>query len=330
MKKSEWVLPVAVAAVGLVVGLVLVGGSGQGTLLPWLCVNALLAMSLRQMMLVGEVSLAIGAFYGIGAYTAAQMTLIVETPLVVSILVGAAVAGISAAVVGAVTLRVSGAAFILVSFAFTEVFRLTYTKSDWLGSNSGLIGIFADSDQILITMVCATVGVGLLLLALERSRLGRQFRVVEDKPLLASVSGISPWATKVVAMTMSGLVAGLAGGLFAHYSTVIAPTDFSYMISISVLAFVMIGGRKYLIGAVIGAVVLTFISEEIRTFGTYEPLVYGGALIVSMILMPQGIVGTFTSAVDKVVKKRGGRGAPPAMTADDTRPPSPEMAGTSR
>lgn len=329
MKRSDWILPLLVAAAGMAVGLSLVGGAGQLSLvLPWICINALLAMSLRQMMLVGEVSLAIGAFYGVGAYTAAQMTLLVEAPLLVSVASGAVVAAVVAAIVGAITLRVSGASFILVSFAFTEVLRLVYTKTDWLGSNSGLIGIFADPNQTLVTMVVLTVVVGLLLLTLERSRLGRQFAVVEDKPLLASVSGISPWATKVVAMTISGAVAGLAGGLFAHYSSVIAPTDFSYMISISVLAFVMIGGRHYLLGAVVGAIALTYVSEELRTFGTYEPLVYGGALIMAMILMPRGIAGVVMSLIDRL-RRRLSRVEPPTdRTNDDVL--VTEMAGTRR
>ncbi|WP_375000669.1 branched-chain amino acid ABC transporter permease [Aeromicrobium sp. CTD01-1L150] len=329
MKKSEWVGPGVLAVGGLIAGLVLAGGSGVLALvLPWLCINALLAMSLRQMMLVGEVSLAIGAFYGIGAYTAAQLTLLAQTPLIVSVLVGSLVAALSAAIIGSVTLKVSGATFILVSFAFTEALRLVYTRTDWLGGNSGLIGIFADQGTTVTFMVCATVGVGLLLFALERSRLGRQFEVVEDKPLLASVSGISPWSTKMIAMTISGAVAGLSGGLFAHYSSVIAPTDFSYMISITTLAFVMIGGRRYLLGVVIGAFVLTFITEEMRAFGTYEPLVYGSALIVAMVLMPQGIAGVAVAAFRRLTGMARGSFEPPDDTDGDV--PATELAGAPR
>lgn len=325
MRSSEWVAPLGVIGASVAAGLVLGLGDGHASLvIPWICIHALLAMSLRLVMQAGEINLAVGAFYAVGAYSAAQMTLLVEAPLLLSVAVGAVMAAVASLVFGLFALRVSGAAFILVSFAFNEVLRLTLTKADWLGGNSGLVGVFADPRTTVITMVGGTGLVALVLLGVERSRLGKQFAVVENKPLLASCSGINPRGVKLAALVISGAVAGMAGGLFAHYSSVVAPPDFSYMISISVLAFVMIGGRDYLLGAVVGAAVLTYLSEELRVFGTYEPVVYGGALMLAMVVMPKGLVGSAFAGVRMAKQSRRRAAETSATTTDGAAAPGVE------
>ncbi|MCR1783795.1 branched-chain amino acid ABC transporter permease [Nocardioides carbamazepini] len=318
MRSSEWLVPVGVTAAAVVIGLVTGLGDGVGALVvPWICIHALLAMAMRLVMQVGEINLAVGAFYGIGAYTAAQMNLLLEAPLLVSVVAGGLLAGAAALVFGGLVLRVSGAAFILVSFAANEVLRLTLTKTEWVGGNSGLVGVFADPRAVVTAMVIVTGVVALLLVMLERSRWGRQFAVVENKPLLASCAGINPRSVKLIALVASGVICGVAGGLFAHYSSVVAPPDFSYMISISVLAFVMIGGRDHLLGAVVGAAVLTYLTEEMRMFGAYEPVIYGGALMIAMVLMPKGLVGAAHDVLRRVTDSRRG------SSSDPTGEPSP-------
>lgn len=322
MRSSEWVAPIGVTAIAVAIGLGTGLGDGLGALVvPWICIHALLAMAMRLVMQAGEINLAVGAFYGIGAYTAAQMNILLEAPLLISVLAGGLLAGLASLVFGLLVLRVSGAAFILVSFAANEVFRLTLTKTDWVGGNSGIVGIFADPRATVIAMVVITGVVALLLVMLERSRWGRQFAVVENKPLLASAGGINPRAVKLLALVVAGLISGVAGGLFAHYSSVVAPPDFSYMISITVLAFVMIGGRNYLFGAVVGAAVLTFMTEEMRMFGAYEPLIYGGALMIAMVVMPKGLVGTAHLGFQRLT---GSRSAKPHEPSDPHQTPELE------
>lgn len=308
MRSSEWVAPIGVTGVAVAIGLGTGLGDGMGALVvPWICIHALLAMAMRLVMQAGEINLAVGAFYGMGAYAAAQMNILLEMPLLISVLAGGVLASLASLVFGLLVLRVSGAAFILVSFAANEVFRLTLTKTDWVGGNSGIVGIFADPRATVMAMVVITGVVALLLVILERSRWGRQFAVVENKPLLASAGGINPRAVKLLALVVAGLISGVAGGLFAHYSSVVAPPDFSYMISITVLAFVMIGGRNYLLGAVVGASVLTLMTEEMRMFGAYEPLIYGGALMIAMVLMPKGLVGTAHLGLQRLMGYRSAK-----------------------
>ncbi|MDX2358968.1 branched-chain amino acid ABC transporter permease [Dietzia sp. PP-33] len=322
MRNFEWVTPIGVTAVAVAIGLGTGLGDGMGALVvPWICIHALLAMAMRLVMQAGEINLAVGAFYGIGAYTAAQMNLLLEAPLLISVLAGGLLAGLASLVFGVLVLRVSGAAFILVTFAANEVFRLTLTKTDWVGGNSGIVGVFADPRATVIAMVIITGVVALLLVMLERSRLGRQFAAVENKPLLASFGGINPRSVKLFALVVAGVISGVAGGLFAHYSSVVAPPDFSYMISITVLAFVMIGGRDYLVGAVIGAAFLTLLTEEMRMLGAYEPLIYGGALMVAMVVMPKGLVGTAHLGLNRLRSSRSSKPDQP----EDLDPTPSEM-----
>ena len=300
MRRFEFVGPLVVAAAAVAVLLPLgLGTTVVALAVPWICIHALLAMSMRLVMQVGEINLAVGAFYGVGAYAAAQMNLIHVAPLGVSVAVGALAAATVALLFGLLILRATGAAFILVTFAACEVLRLVLTKWDWVGGNSGLVGVFAEPRTVITALVITTAIVALALLAMERSRWGLLFKLVENKPLLAACTGVSPRRIKLLALVVSAAISGLAGGFFAHYSSVVAPTDFTYMIAISVLAFVMIGGRHFLLGAVVGAAVLTYVSEELRAFGHYEPLVYGVALMVAMVVMPQGLVGTAAAAYQR-------------------------------
>lgn len=280
----------AAAATVAVVFLVLNASGSTPFVLLWICLNITLAMSLRLVMLVGEINLAMGAFYGIGAYSAAKLSL-AGLHFIAAVLIGAVVAAVAAALFGSVALRVSGASFLLVSFAFNEVLRLLYTKSDFLGGNSGLVGITASTIPLAITIVVFSGAVVYLSWLMERSKWGLYFAAVQHKPSLASAIGIEPSRVKLVAIVISALVTGAAGGLFAHYSSVVAPQDFSFMISITVLAYVMIGGRSHTLGPVIGAAVLTFVSQELQGVGAYEPLVYGVALMVAMVFAPRGLAG---------------------------------------
>ena len=117
-------------------------------LLMWSALNAVLAVGLRFMLLVGETNIATGAFYGLGAYAAAVISTKWNLPFPLALLAGGVLALGIGAVFGAITLRTKGPYFMLISFAFTEVVRLIYTRIEWLGGNSGMIGIFPPGTMV--------------------------------------------------------------------------------------------------------------------------------------------------------------------------------------
>lgn len=265
-----------------------------------MCLHALLAVSVRLVLLVGEVTLATAAFMGIGAYTAAMLTTSADMPALVSIPAGALVAGIIALAFGGIIMGTKGAYFLLITFAFTEVVRLAYTQSETVGGNSGIVGIIAGIDWLPTLIVVTTVVTIFLLYRLEVSKYGTVMSAVEGHLDLAECLGFRTRWVKTAVFALSAVVAGLSGGLSAHFNGVIAPADFGYIVSIYAIAWMVIGGRGHILGAVLGAVALTALTQELRGLGDYELLLYGLALIIATLVLPGGIWGVLSKGVDMV------------------------------
>jgi branched-chain amino acid transport system permease protein len=283
-------ITVLIAAFGLFI--VMFGGKPYLTqAVIWTALDIALAISLRFMLLVGEVNLGIGAFFGFGAYTAALLSLRLGVPTPAAILAAGAVACVASVPFGYLTLRVSGHYFMLVSFALTEIARLVYTKSSLLGGNSGLVGIVPDlaGFPYLVLGICASVFAALV--ALERSHLGRIFAAISENADIVRAVGIPVAAVKLLCLAISSFTAGLAGASFAFTNTVIAPGDFGFLLPVFALAYVKIGGDGHPLGAVLGAVTLAVLSQLVIGLGAEDTLLYGTAIVLTMLFMPRGIVG---------------------------------------
>jgi branched-chain amino acid transport system permease protein len=257
----------------------------------WTALDIALAISLRFMLLVGEVNLGVGAFFGFGAYTAALLSLRLGVPMPAAILAGGVVAGVASVPFGYLTLGVSGHYFMLVSFALTEIARLVYTRSPLLGGNSGLVGIVPDLPGFpyLVLGLCATVFAALV--ALERSHLGRIFAAISENADIVRAVGIPVTSVKLLCLVISAFAAGLIGACFAYTNTVIAPGDFGFLLPVFALAYVKIGGDSYPLGAVLGAVTLSVLAQLVIGLGAEDTLLYGAAIVLTMLFMPRGMVG---------------------------------------
>jgi branched-chain amino acid transport system permease protein len=281
------------AGLAFAAGLVLLVTSGAyvAQIVVWVSINIILACSLRVMLLVGEVNLAVGGFFGVGAYVAAVAFLMPGLPMLVSILLGALAAGLFSLPFGYVTLRTSGHYFMLISFALTEVLRLTYTKSTLLGGNSGLVGMYPDikAFPLLVLAFSAATFAGFYLL--DRSHLGRIFLAVAQNEKVVRSVGLHVSRIKLLCLVISSGAAGFAGSLFSFANTVIAPGDFGFMLSIYALAYVKIGGQSHAAGTVVGTVLLFALAQLAILYGAQDMLIYGAALLVAMLLMPEGIIG---------------------------------------
>ena len=220
-------------------------------LLIWIALNAVIAVSLRLMLLVGETNIATGAFYGMGAYIAAVFTVKWGLPFPVALLSGGVLAVLVSAAFGMITLRIKGPYFMLISFAFTEVTRLIYTRVNWVGGNSGLMGIFPP--QILdpwmpafSILLCAALI--LLMYLCETSNLGKVFKAIENNDALVETVGIDVVQTKLICLVIASFAVGIAGSLHAHVYNVISPGDFSYLVAVFALAYIKIGGDSHVLG----------------------------------------------------------------------------------
>jgi len=282
-------------AVALAALLSVAAGSGYaGNLVIWIAIAAVLASTLRFVLLIGELNFAVAAFFGLGAYASGAATTLWQLPFGLSILTSGVVALLASAAFGYVTLRVKGPYFLLIGFAFTEALRILYTRSEWLGGNSGMVGIFPPAvlGDYFPTFVVAVAGALILLLArIEHSHLGRVFVAIRDNDSVVRSVGIPVHAMKVLCFCIASLVAGVAGALQAFSNNVISPLDFSFMLSTFALAYLKVGGERHALGPVVGAVLLVLLASVAQRFGGSEQIFYGAAIVFGVLFMPDGLTG---------------------------------------
>jgi branched-chain amino acid transport system permease protein len=292
----------------------LLAGKGYASsLIVWIAGAAVLASSLRFVTLIGELNFAVAAFLGLGAYAAGAATTLWGWPFLAALVAGGALAAVVSVAFGYVTLRVKGPYFLLIGFAFTEVMRIAYSRSAWLGGNSGMVGVFppvALAPWFNPLVVCVS---GLLILGLamvEHSHLGRVFTAIRDNENVVRSVGIDVHRMKLLCFSLSSLVAGIAGALQAFTNNVISPQDFGFMQSTFALAFLKVGGEAHPLGPVAGAIVLVLLASVAQNFGASEQIFYGGAIVVAVLFMPGGLTGLVAQGRGR--RRAPGRAAPSA------------------
>jgi len=263
-------------------------------LLIWCSANVLLATSMRFMMLVGEFNMATVMFYGIGAYVSGYLTTRYSAPFATTLLAAGSIACVIGIAFGYVSLRIKGAYFMIISFAFAEVARLLATQISWLGGNSGIVGIFPPA-WIEAWFPAVTIGLVVVLCTIlklvEDSSSGKVFAAIRNNDAIVQAAGISVLNMKVVCLALSAFVTGVGGALYAYSNNVISPADFTFMASVMALAAVKLGGENDFRGPILGAVLLTLIGQYVLRFGALDQLFYGGAILVAMLALPGGLMG---------------------------------------
>lgn len=259
-----------------------------------IAIAALVAVSLRFVMLMGELNFATAAFVGIGAYTAGATITILQWPFVVALLLGGVVAALVSIVFGYVTLRTKGPYFLLIGFAFTEAVRILYSKTPMLGGTSGMIGIFPPQalDAWMTTFIMAVSGLLILALyGLERSDFGKVLIAIRDNESVARTVGLNILLIKIACFAAASFAAGIAGSLHAFANNVISPGDFGFLLAAFALAYVKVGGEDNIIGPIVGAALLVVLGSYALGLGGDEHIFYGAAIVLAVLLLPEGITG---------------------------------------
>jgi branched-chain amino acid transport system permease protein len=275
----------------------------SASLMTWMAIAVLTATSLRFVMLIGELNFATSAFYGIGAYTTGCIVTILEWPFAVALIAGGAMAVIASFAFGYVTLKTKGPYFLLIGFAFTEVMRILYSRSDWLGGNSGMIGIFppmvfGDYFPTFVVVICGLLLIGLYLI--EKSHLGKIFIAIRDNDNVVQSVGINVHMVKVACFCIASFAAGTAGALHAFTNNVISPGDFGFLLSVFALAYLKVGGEESVYGPVTGAILLVSLGSVAMSMGAGEHVFYGSAIVIAVLLLPKGIVGLIEKGLGKL------------------------------
>jgi branched-chain amino acid transport system permease protein len=250
--------------------------------------NVLLALSIYLTLSCGLLTVANAAFMGLGAYTAALLTLNFALPLWFGVCAGALVAVLAALAIGRPTLRLSGVYLAMATLAFGEVVRIVILNSEFL--TGGALGLNAIPQSTQWYDVALAVGLALyVLIRLAESRVGRTMAAISQDETATELMGLNVRAYKLFAFVAGAALAGIAGALNAHFTFFISPNEYGFDRGVEILAMGVLGGTGSPRGAVIGAVVITLLPELLRGFGDYRPLFNGIVLIVIILYSPKGL-----------------------------------------
>jgi branched-chain amino acid transport system permease protein len=270
-------------------------------------VHTLLGLSAYCVLLTGQVSLAQAGFFAVGAYVAGMLTVLAAWPLVLALAVSAIAGGAMACAVGFPALRVKGLMLVVATVAFGEAVRLFFFNFDYqvargdirIGPHGGegfrQIRYFPEHGWTTLDVALFIwTAVALVMAALwwmDRSRSGAVLRAVGEDEIAAQSSGINITAVKVTAMTIGGVIAGLGGGIFAHYTTHIEHVQFGVVLATFAIAYPILGGLSNVFGTLLAVIFIQgFLLEGLRFLGDWRNLLFGGLIVLAMNLRPRGLL----------------------------------------
>jgi branched-chain amino acid transport system ATP-binding protein/branched-chain amino acid transport system permease protein len=254
----------------------------------------------------GQINLAQAAFFGLGAYAVALLTVTLGLSFWIALPAGVALAAAMGFVLGLTTLRLGGHYLAMITISFQQIFDLL--ANNWIAVTRGPDGIagiprpslfgWALSDARTYLVMCTAVLYALVLFVwwLPSTRLGRAMRAVRENELAAEVTGVHTLRVKVVAFTISSALGGIGGALFAAGFAYVSPDNFNFGRSVEFLTMVLLGGVQSPFGAALGTVLLILLPEWLRFLKGIYLAVYGLAVILIMVFMPEGIWGLLRAA----------------------------------
>ncbi len=250
----------------------------------------------------GQLSLAQAAFWGVGAYTSAILTTHLGLPVWLGMFAAFFIAALCGVLLGIPTLKLSGHYLAMATIGFGIILQLILVNEIWLTNGSdGItkipspwIGSYELKDPGTFFYVAA---ISLILLTwgalhLKDSRVGRAFLAIRENEMAAGTTGVDTTYYKIMAFALSAGYAGFGGWLFAHScSHYISPDTFSFEQSVIMLVMTVLGGSGSVIGAIVGATLLTMLPEVLRFLKDSYMMFYAAGIVAIMIFMPSGIAG---------------------------------------
>lgn len=242
--------------------------------------------------LTGQLSLGHAAFMSIGAFTSAMVTIKTGLPFSLNLLVTGVVTAIVAAAIGFPILRLTGDYLAICTLGFAEIVKVFFLNFE---PTNKALGLTVPQAKTMIPMPIYVWVVAILSIVLvtfvQTSRFGRALKAIREDDIAAEAMGINTARYKIQAFALGSFMAGVGGGLYAHFLSYINPSDFGFLKSVDILAMVVLGGLGSVPGTVIGSSVLASAPEFLRFMSQYRMLVYGALLVFLMVFRPNGLLG---------------------------------------
>ena len=293
-----------------------IAGSFLSQVLVFVGLYTLLALGLNIVVgYAGLLDLGYVAFYAVGSYLTALLTspissLGVGLPFWVAlpiVILGAAVTGLF---IGAPVLRLRGDYLAIVTLGFGEIARLLFLSDalkPWFGGTQGILGVpplfgvakvsvpilgwqLTGPTLTYYPLLFFCVIAAIVATRLKYSRIGRAWNAMREDEDVAQATGVNVTNYKLLAFALGASVGCLGGAVFATHLASVFPGTFNILVSITVLSIIILGGMGSIPGVVVGALALIGLPELLREFAEFKLLVYGGVLVLMMLLRPEGLL----------------------------------------
>jgi branched-chain amino acid transport system permease protein len=261
--------------------------------------------------LCGLLDLGYIAFYGVGAYTYALLSVAYAVPFWVCLPICAGFAAVAGCVIGYPTLRMRGDYLAIVTLGFGEIVRIVL--NNWMaltGGPNGVLGIkppgvylpaltdgafsfeylaLRKLEYLYYIILALAVFTVIAVYRINFSRIGRAFEAIREDETAAELMGVNTFRFKLLAYALGAVFGGLAGAFFAARMRFVSPESFTFIESAMVLSMVVLGGMGSIPGVILGALALVALPEVFRGFELYRMLAFGGAMAVMMLVRPAGL-----------------------------------------
>ena len=258
----------------------------------------------------GLLDLGYVAFFAIGAYALAIFATNHGWNFWETLPVGIIIAAAAGAILGAPTLRLRGDYLAIVTLGFGEIIRITANNLDFTGGPRGISPIphppsvkgaeigdvhilrygVLDARPYYYLLLVLIIVVIILVKRLEHSRVGRSWAAIREDEDAAELMGVPTFKFKIIAFVIGAAIGGSAGVMLAAQTTSITPINFPFILSALILCAVVLGGSGNLLGVILGAFLVAWLPERFRGFEEYRVLTFGAALVIMMIIRPEGLL----------------------------------------
>lgn len=255
---------------------------------------------------LGQLPLGHAGFMAVGAYAGALVWKNLPfggfPAIVLGLVAGGIVAAVFGVAIGIPALRLKGDYLAIITLGFGEIIRVCIINlSGITGGTPGLMNIpkYSNFLTVFITVIVSCF----LIHTMMKSRHGRAILAIRENEIAAEASGVNTTYYKVMAFAVSAFFAGVAGALYAGFTGILTPNNFTFMASINILVMVVLGGLGSMAGSVIAASLLTALPLALQSFSKYRMVVYALLLIVVMIFKPSGLLGRYDFSLSRILEK---------------------------
>jgi branched-chain amino acid transport system permease protein len=257
------------------------------------CINLLSVLGLSLMTgFTGLFNFGQAGFMAVGAYTATILTTRYSVPFAPALVAGMITSLLTSFVIGYPTLRLKGDYFAIATLGFAEAVRLLVENLEKITGGSRGIPRIPTHTNLPVSLAAAAIAL-LLVANYVRSRHGRNCVAIREDELAAESIGVNSFRYKQISFAINAALAGLSGGLLAHYIGFIQPSMFGMIKSTELIVMVIFGGMHSITGAVFAALVLTSLPELLRAAQAWRLVAYGAVVVLIMVARPEGLMGSW-------------------------------------